>query len=82
MSLSSNINGSLDIPTASRHPFVAFHQRLFREKPLGAFGGVVFAIFLFCGLFADVIAPYGVNETDMLQRLEPPSLGHMLGRPP
>ncbi len=69
----------IEAPAMSRHPLVAFHQRLFREKPLGAFGGVIFAVFLFCGLFADVLAPYGVNETDMLQRLEPPSLSNLLG---
>ena len=33
-----------------------FVRRLFREKPLGAIGGVVFVLFLLCGAFADV--PY------------------------
>ena len=69
----------MQVPLRQAHPFVQFHRRLFREKPLGAFGGVIFAIFLFCGLFADVIAPYGVNETDMLQRLESPSLENPFG---
>ena len=69
----------MQAPYRQAHPFVQFHRRLFREKPLGAFGGVIFAIFLFCGLFADVIAPYGVNETDMLQRLESPSLSNPFG---
>ena len=64
---------------APLHPAITFQRKLFRDKPLGAFGGVVFAIFLFCGVFADVIAPYGVHDTDMLQRLEPPSLAHWLG---
>ena len=36
-----------------------FLSRLFRDKPLGAFGFVICVIFLFCGLFADVLAPYG-----------------------
>ena len=69
----------MQAPIPLQHPFVAFHRRLFREKPLGAFGGVVFAVFLFCGLFADILAPYGVNETDMLQRLESPSLSNPFG---
>lgn len=68
----------LPLPPA-RHPFVAFHQRLFREKPLGAIGGVVFALFLFCGIFADLLAPFGLNETDMLRRLQGPSLSHWFG---
>ncbi|MFT5895608.1 MAG: peptide/nickel transport system permease protein, partial [bacterium] len=62
-----------------RHPFVLFQQRLFREKPLGAIGGVVFVVFLFCGIFAGVLAPYGMNETDMLRRLQSPSWAHWFG---
>ena len=45
----------------------------------GAFGGGVFALFLICGVFADLLAPYGLNETNMLQRLQPPSFAHILG---
>ena len=47
--------------------------RLFREKPLGAVGGVVFLLFLFCGVFADLLAPYGMNQISPLNRLKPPS---------
>ena len=50
-----------------------FLRRLFRSKPLGAAGGVVFLIFLFCGLFADVLAPFGMNEISPINRLKPPS---------
>ncbi len=75
------------IPTATTHPLiagadhpiVAFCKRLLREKPLGAIGGVIFVLFLFCGLFADVLAPYAVNETNMAARLQAPSLSHWLG---
>ncbi|MDE2690111.1 MAG: ABC transporter permease [Acidobacteriota bacterium] len=56
-----------------------FTVRLFRTKPLGAAGAVVFAIFLFSGIFAGVIAPYGINETDLAHRLEPPSRQFLLG---
>ena len=42
-----------------RHPFVSFHQRLFRQKPLGAIGGVLFVVFLFCGIFADDLYCFG-----------------------
>jgi peptide/nickel transport system permease protein len=62
-----------------RTPLVAFVIRLFQEKPLGAAGGAIFLIFLFCGIFADLLAPYGMNETNMLERLEPPSLNHLMG---
>lgn len=56
-----------------------FLSRLFRTKPLGAAGGVVFLIFLFCGIFADVLAPYGMNEISPINRLKPPSLDFPFG---
>ena len=52
--------------------FVQFFVRLFRDKPLGAFGFVVCVIFVFCGLFADVLAPYGFNQISPINRLKPP----------
>ena len=56
-----------------------FTRRLFREKPLGAAGAVVFAVFLFCGIFADVIAPYGPNQISPINRLKPPSWAFPFG---
>lgn len=54
-------------------------KRLFREKPLGAAGAVICVIFLFCGIFADVIAPYGMNEIHPVKRLRPPSFDYPFG---
>lgn len=54
-------------------------KRLFREKPLGAAGMVICLIFLFCGIFADVLAPYGMNEINPGKRLKPPSLEFPFG---
>jgi peptide/nickel transport system permease protein len=59
-------------PRRPKNATVHFFARLFREKPLGAFGFVVCAIFLFCGLFADVLAPYGYNQISPINRLKPP----------
>ncbi|NWG46457.1 MAG: ABC transporter permease [Alphaproteobacteria bacterium] len=64
---------------ARRQPVLRFVRRLIREKPLGAFGGAVFLLFLFCGIFADVLAPYGMNATNLTERLEPPSWAHPFG---
>ena len=61
------------------HPFVTFHQKMLRQKKLGAIGGIAFALFLFAGIFADVLAPMGINETDMRQQLQAPSLEHWFG---
>ena len=68
------------IGTASARPAPkGLTGRLIHEKPLGAFGGAVFLLFLVCGLFAELIAPYGLNETNMAVRLLPPSAEHLFG---
>ena len=56
-----------------------FVRRLFRDKPVGAAAGLVFLLFLFCGVFADFLAPYGFNQISPLDRLKPPSWAHPFG---
>ena len=56
-----------------------FLVRLFKEKPLGAAGAIIFLLFLFCGIFADFLAPYGMNQISPLNRLKPPSWQHPFG---
>lgn len=68
------ISGSGRKPQA--HGFMA---SLFRDKPLGAAGALMFAVFLVSGALADFITPYDVNETNMLRHLEPPSANFWLG---
>jgi peptide/nickel transport system permease protein len=66
-------------PRRKRSPALHFIGRLFREKPLGAAGAVVFVLFLFCGIFADALAPYGMNQIAPLNRLKPPSWAFPFG---
>ena len=66
-------------PRQPRNVTLHFLARLFREKPLGAFGFVICVIFLFCGLFADVLAPYGFNQISPVNRLKPPGGKFWLG---
>jgi len=66
-------------PRRPRSGLLHFIGRLFREKPLGAAGAVVFVLFLFCGVFADWLAPYGMNQIAPLKRLRPPSLEFPFG---
>jgi peptide/nickel transport system permease protein len=66
-------------PRRRRGPVLHFIGRLFREKPLGAAGAVIFVLFLFCGVFADVLAPYGMNQISPVNRLKPPSLQFPFG---
>ena len=53
--------------------------RLVREKPLGAACGSVVLLFLLVALFADVLAPYGMNETWVGERLVRPSAQFWFG---
>ena len=53
--------------------------RLFREKPLGAVGGVICVLFLLCGIFAEQLAPYSFSQIAPLERLKPPSWAHPFG---
>jgi len=64
---------------ASKSRFWTFVRRLFREKRLGAIGAVVVVLFLFCGIFADWLAPYGMNQISPLNRLKAPSFEHPFG---
>ena len=74
---------AIDIPApsarAERNGVVHFVLRLFREKPLGAAGGVIFILFLLCGIFADVLAPYGMNQISPRNRLLAPSWAYPFG---
>lgn len=71
--------GTDALPERGQSRWRRFVVRLFRTKPLGAAGAVVFVIFLLSGIFAGVLAPYGINETDLAHRLEPPSRQFLLG---
>ena len=56
-----------------------FVIRLFKEKPMGAFGGIIFLILLLTGIFAGVLSPYDYNAMNPVDRLQGPSLSHFLG---
>jgi peptide/nickel transport system permease protein len=56
-----------------------FAWRLAREKPLGAIGAFICLIFLFAGIFAELLAPYGYNQIMPINRLKPPSWQHFFG---
>ena len=53
--------------------------RFCRSKPLGGFGLVVLLLMVIMAVFAPWIAPYGYEETDILNRLQGSSLTHPMG---
>ncbi len=65
--------------TAGKPRSYGFFTRLWRDKPLGAAGGIVLVLFVFCGVFANLISPYGFNEISPLDRLQSPSAAHWFG---
>ena len=66
-------------PARAPNPVMRFVVRLFREKPFGAIAGVIFVLFVLCGLFADQLAPYGFNQISPIERMKPPSWKHWFG---
>jgi peptide/nickel transport system permease protein len=62
-----------------RNPWIGFLTRLVREKPLGTVGAAIVLILLITGIFADLLAPYGFNQSDLYARLAGPSAAHLLG---
>ena len=58
---------------------VGFLIRLVKEKPLGTVGLVITLLLLFTGIFADFLAPYGMNECWVGDYLTPPSAKFWFG---
>ncbi len=58
---------------------VGFVIRLVKEKPLGTVGAVITLLLLFTGIFADFLAPYGMNEIFPFDTLAAPSAKFWLG---
>ena len=64
---------------SKKNQIILFFRRLFKEKPLGFVCSILTFFFIFVGLFADLLAPYGMNETDLEYFLSEPSKTHLMG---
>ena len=62
-----------------RSALVDFLIRLVREKAVGLIGGIIVLLFLFTGIFADWLAPHGMDEIHPVDSLHPPSSKYFLG---
>jgi peptide/nickel transport system permease protein len=69
----------LPIPALPAARPASFFARLFRDKPLGAAGGVLLLAFVIVGVFAPWIAPFGPSDIAPMDRLKPPSAEHWFG---
>ena len=71
--------GATPVARGRRSPLFEFLSRLRREKPLGAVAGTIVLLMLLIGIFADFLAPYGMNDLNLRDRLPPPSGKYLLG---
>ena len=73
-------DGTAEIIVARRQlKLLDFFKRLITEKPLGAVGLFISVLFLLVAAFADVIAPYPMNEIHLGENLLRPSAKYWLG---
>ncbi len=80
MAKSTTDTSSEMVAEPKRHSFwVGFWIRLVKEKPLGMVGGIITLLLLLTGIFADFLAPYGMNETNVANRVLAPSAQYWLG---
>ena len=54
-------------------------KRLFRERPLGAWSGVVVLVLFLVAIFADVLAPFRFTEIHLIDRLSGSTDTYLLG---
>ncbi len=72
-------DSSKGVSERKRHALVDFGIRLVKEKPLGTVGAAITLLLLLTAIFADFLAPYGMNETYVGSPLAPPSAQYWLG---
>jgi peptide/nickel transport system permease protein len=64
---------------AERRSLLRQGIRLAWRKPLGTLGALIVLVMLLMAIFAEAIAPFHYNQTNMRDRLKPPSASHILG---
>ena len=63
----------------------SFWKTLKSSTRTAKFGMVIIILWILCAIFADVIAPYGPNDVNIMLRMKPPawmdggSSAHLLG---
>ncbi|MDQ2786144.1 MAG: ABC transporter permease, partial [Chloroflexota bacterium] len=76
--LPAQVSQRTPIAPAQTRPLMAL-WRFARNKPLGAIGGIIVCILILTALFAQQIAPYAYDAGKGVDRLQGPSLRHLLG---
>ena len=79
MSQPAEITGVGTGAATRQHRFWELLRRFAREKRIGAISGILVLLFLLVGIFADLLAPYGLRDQELSRRLLPPSAEWPLG---
>jgi peptide/nickel transport system permease protein len=79
MSTPSTISKPITTDNKKQNQVADFFRRLIIQKKLGAAGGLIVLVMLLTGIFANVLAPYGMNEIHMEDTLTPSSSKYILG---
>jgi len=78
----SNVTDTTTLHLAEQRkysPLRDFISRLFKEKKMGAVGGIIVLLMLVVGIFAHWIAPYAYDLNNMQIAMQPSSPAHILG---
>ena len=54
-------------------------KKYVKEDPVGFISFLMILLFIFLAVFADFIAPYGINETQYMKPKAAPSMEHIFG---
>ena len=79
MSQPAEITGVGTGAATRQHRIWELLRRFAREKRIGAISGILVLLFLLVGIFADLLAPYGLRDQELSRRLLPPSAEWPLG---
>ena len=79
MSQPAEITGVGTAAATRQHRLWELLRRFAREKRIGAISGILVLLFLLVGIFADLLAPYGLRDQELSRRLLPPSAEWPLG---
>ena len=55
------------------------NKKYVKEDPVGFISFLMILLFIFLAVFADFIAPYGINETQYMKPKAAPSMEHIFG---
>ena len=80
MSVTSLATRAADAPLLRKQPGrIIVLRRFLANNPLATLGIVLFLFWVFVSVFAPWIVPYGPQDQDIVNRLQPPSADHWFG---